>query len=513
MTPQSNIGAMDAPQRSSLMNEISAIHMPQFLSDTDKKHFIDGKWVPSLSGESLQTFNPATGQVLARLARGRAEDIDVAVKSARRAFEGPWSRFSPAQRHAVMVRIAQLVDANYEELAQLESLDMGSPLARIRLGKTRVMQTIMYFASQAQSWTGETIPNSLPGTVTTLHIKAPVGVVGGIIPWNGPMSSQWWVLGPALATGCTVVFKPAEDACLTVLRMAELLIEAGVPEGVMNVVTGYGAEAGAALAAHPDVNRIAFTGSTVTGREIIKASAVNMKRLQLELGGKSPDIVFADANLDKAVPGAAMGVFNNTGQICFAGTRLFVQRSIQDEFVARLVEFTKKIKVGNPLDPATELGPIVSQKQLERVLGYLDIGRQEASLAVGGGRIGGDLAGGYFVEPTVFSNVNNQMRIAREEIFGPVISVIPFDTADEALALANDTEYGLGSGVWSSNVHTINKMMHGIKAGTVWVNCYGMLDPAVGFGGFKNSGYGQKGSRDHVEGFLYTKSVYLNCDS
>ena len=496
------------------MNEISAAPKPQFLANPNKQHYIDGKWVPSLSDESVQTFNPATGQVLANLARGRAEDIDAAVKSARRAFEGPWSRFTPHQRHALLVKIAQVVDDNFEELALLDSLDMGSPLTRVRARRGGLNQTIMYFASQAQSWAGETIPNSLPGNVTTLHIKAPVGVVGGIIPWNGPMVSQWWVLGPALATGCTVVIKPAEDACLAVLRMAELLTEAGVPDGVFNVVTGYGYEAGAALAQHPDVNRIAFTGSTVTGREIIKASAVNMKRLQLELGGKSPDIVFADANLDKAVPGAAMGVYNNTGQICFAGTRLFVQRSIQEEFVERLVAFTKTVKVGDPLNPATEIGPIVSQKQLDRVMGYLDLGPKEgAQVAVGGGRLGGDLSNGYYVEPTVFTNVSNQMRIAQEEIFGPVISVIPFDTADEVLGMANDIEYGLGSAVWSSNVHTINKMMHGIKAGTVWVNCYGLIDPAVGFAGFKNSGYGQKGSRDHVEGFLYTKSVYLNCDS
>jgi aldehyde dehydrogenase (NAD+) len=306
-----------------------------FLANPDKKHFIDGKWQPSLTGESIQTFNPATGRVLATLGRGRKEDVDAAVASARRAFEGPWSRFTPHQRYALMLRVCDVLEKNYEELATLESLDMGAPLARTRAMKNGLIQTVMYFASQAMNWTGSTIPNSLPGNLTTLTLKAPVGVVGGIIPWNAPLISMWWIMGGVLATGCTGVIKTAEDASLTTLRTAELLSEAGVPPGVINVVTGLGAEAGAALAAHMDVDRVAFTGSTATGREIIKASAGNIKRVQLELGGKSPDIVFADANLDKAVPGAAMGVYNNSGQICSAGTRIFVQRSIQEEFVAR----------------------------------------------------------------------------------------------------------------------------------------------------------------------------------
>jgi aldehyde dehydrogenase (NAD+) len=492
------------------VNEISAARKPQFLANPSKQHFIDGKWTPSLSGETLETFNPANGQVLATLARGRQEDIDVAVASARRAFKGPWSRFTPYQRQKLLQRISEVVEANYEELAQLESLDMGSPLSRVRGRKAGLIQTIDFFATQTGRGIGSTIPNSLGADVTTMTIKAPVGVVGGIIPWNGPLVSMWWIMGGALATGCTTVIKPAEDASLTTLRTAELLIEAGVPEGVINIVTGYGPEAGAALASHRDVNRVAFTGSTVTGREIIKASAVNMKRVQLELGGKSPDIVFADADLDKAVPGAAMAVYNNSGQICVAGTRLLVQRSIQEEFVARLVEFTKTVKIGDPLDPSMQLGPLVSKKQLDRVMGYLDIGSQEAKLAVGGGRMGGALAEGYFVEPTVFTNVNNEMRIAREEIFGPVISVIPFDTAEEALEIANDTDYGLAGAVWTTSLSTTNQMIHGIQAGTIWVNCYSQIDPAVGFGGYKHSGYGWKGGFDHIEGFLYQKAVTIN---
>ena len=501
------------PEESNSMNDMSVAAQSPFLSDPDKVHLIGGKWRPSASGERIETRNPATGKVLATLARGRQEDVDLAVATARQAFEGPWSRFSPTQRHALLIKVNDIVEKNWDELARLETLDMGAPLSRTVKMKDRMRQTILFFASQTMNCHGETIPNSLEGNFTTMTLKAPVGVVGGIIPWNGPLVSQWWVLGGALATGCTVVMKPAEDASLTTLRMAELLLEAGVPEGVVNVVTGLGAEAGAALAAHPDVNRVAFTGSTVTGREIIRASAVNMKRLSLELGGKSPDIIFADANLDKAVPGAAMGVFSNSGQICYAGTRVFVQRSIQEEFVERFSAFGKGLMVGDPLDPKVHLGPLVSQRQLDRVLGYVASGNKEgAKLVSGGSRLGGDLASGYFVEPTVFSDVNNTMTIAREEIFGPVVSVIPFNDADEALRLANDTDYGLGGAVWTTNVSTMNRMMHGIKAGQVWVNCYGVVDLAVGFGGYKHSGYGWKGGSQHVDGFLYQKAVTINGD-
>lgn len=483
----------------------------QFLANPNKQLFIDGQWCAAQAGERIDTFNPATGRVLATLARARQADVDGAVAAARRAFEGPWSRFTPAQRQQVLVRFAELVDKHYEELALLESQDIGAPLARLRSTKENYIRNILYYSSQARSISGDTIPNSLPGSVTTLLLKAPVGVVGGILPWNGPMSSQMYVIGPVLATGCTAVIKPAEEGSLSILRTAELLVEAGLPPGVVNVVTGLGGEAGAALASHPDVNRVAFTGSTVTGREIIKASAVNMKRIQLELGGKSPDIVFADADLEKAVPGAAMGIYNNSGQICFAGSRIFVQRAIHEEFVEKLAAFTRTIKVGDPLAADTKLGPLVSQRQLDRVLGYVDQGPKEgARLVSGGQRLGGELADGYFVEPTIFGDVSNTMTIAREEIFGPVACVIPFDTIEEALALGNATEYGLGSGVWSTNVNTVMRMVHGIQAGTVWVNCYGLLDPAVGFGGYKHSGYGWKGGPSQIDGYLYQKAAYIN---
>ena len=486
--------------------------LPAFLANPNKQLLIDGKWCNALAGESIETFNPATGRVLATLARGRQADVDVAVAAARRAFNGPWSKFTPAERQQVLVRFAELFEKNFDEITMLESLDMGAPLmTRLRPSKNAVVQTILYYSAQARAISGETIPNSLPGTVTTMILKAPVGVIGAIIPWNGPMFSQMGVIGPAIATGCTAVLKPAEDASLSIMRTAELLLEAGLPPGVVNVVTGLGSEAGAALAAHPDVNRITFTGSTNTGREIIKASAGNMKRLQLELGGKSPDVVFADADLDKAVPGVAMGVFTNSGQVCFAGTRVFVQRSIQEQFVERLGAFTKTLKTGDPLAADTRLGPLINQRQLDRVLGYVGKGGDEgATLVAGGKRLGGELSNGYFIEPTVFGNVNNSMTIAREEIFGPVASVIPFDTVEEALELANATEYGLGSGVWTSDVNTTMRMMHDIQAGTVWVNCYGMLDQAVGFGGYKQSGYGWKGGPSQIEGFLYQKAVYIN---
>ena len=495
------------------MNAISTeTHASPFLAERNKKHFVDGRWMGSASGECIDTFNPATGGLLATRARAGHGEVDQAVAAARRAFEGPWRGFTPAQRQRLIMRFAELFDQHFEELTLLESLDMGAPLhTRLRPGKTAMVQTILYYAAQARNIQGETPHNSLPGQVTTMIVKAPVGVVGAIIPWNGPLFAQMHVLGPVLATGCTAVIKPAEDASLTILRTAELLMEAGLPPGVVNVVTGFGAEAGAALAAHPDVNRIAFTGSTATGREIIKASAGNMKRLQLELGGKSPDIVFADADLDKAIPGVAMGVYANSGQICFAGTRVFVQRGIQAEFLERMSAFSKTLKVGDPLASDTVLGPLISQRQLDRVLGYVEHGKEEgAALVAGGKRLLGELANGYYLEPTVFGNVANHMAVAQEEIFGPVASVIPFDTPDEVLALANATPYGLASGVWSSNVNTVMKMVHGIQAGTVWVNCYGLVDPAVGFGGYKESGYGWKGGAAQIDGYLFQKAAYIN---
>ena len=485
---------------------------PSFLHGS-KRLWIGGQWIASASGEEFDAINPADGSLLARLARGSAADVDRAVAAARTAFEGPWSRWTPNERQKLLLRINDLMLQHAEELATIETMDMGAPIARSRGTVNWITGLIRFFASCTGAATITTNSNSLPGKIMTLTHKAPLGVVGGIIPWNGPLGGQWWTLGPALATGCTVVLKPAEDASLSVLRFADILAEAGVPDGVVNIVTGYGSDAGSALAAHRGVDKISFTGSTETGRKIVQASAGNLKRLQLELGGKSPDIVFADADLDRAVPGAAMAVFTNSGQICFSGTRLFVQRSIQDEFVERLKKFSATLKVGNGLHDGIDLGPLISQRQLDRVMGYLDIGPKEgATLATGGTRLGGALSSGYFVEPTVFANVNNTMTIAREEIFGPVISVIPFDTVDDVLKLANDTDYGLAGGVWTRSLATAHQVSQAIRSGTVWVNCYGAVDPSVGFGGVKMSGYGWKGGQEHVDSFLYRKAVYMNID-
>jgi aldehyde dehydrogenase (NAD+) len=474
-------------------------------------HVINGHAVDSVSGKVFETLNPATGKVLAHLAEGDAADVDKAVKAARAAFEGPWSKWKPYERHALLMRVHDLVNQRFEEMALLETLDNGSPITRARNIKNHVLQTIAYFASQTVNVGGDTLPNNLPGSVMTMTIKAPIGVVGGILAWNSPILGQWFAVGGALATGCTLVLKPGELASLSVLYLVSLLKEAGVPDGVVNVVTGFGPTAGAAVAAHPDIDRIVFTGSVGTGRRIVEASVSNMKRVQVELGGKSPDIVFSDADLDLAVPGAAMAVFNNSGQICTAGTRLFVQRSIHQEFVERLVAFSKTLRVGNGLDPNVQVGPLISQKQLDRVMGYVHGAVPEgANLATGGERLGGDLASGFFVQPTVFSNVKPEMAIAREEIFGPVISVLPFDDHEDALRLANATTYGLSGAVWTRNMNTALKMVHGIKAGTVWVNCYNFVDIAVGMNGYKMSGYGVKGGPRHVDAYLYEKCVYIN---
>ncbi|WP_370961534.1 aldehyde dehydrogenase [Amycolatopsis sp. cg9] len=478
-----------------------------FLSREVHHHVIDGKRVPAASGRTLSTVNPSTGEVLAQLAAGDASDVDQAVHAARRAFSGPWRAWTPYERQALLTRVAQTLDERFEELIQIEATDMGAPVSRLRTTKPALMKMLSFFAAQAATISGETLMNGIPGSVATMTLKAPVGVIGGIIPWNGPLNSQFWIIGAVLASGCTTVLKPSEDASLSVLRVAEILLEVGVPDGVVNVVTGLGKEAGHALAAHPDVDRIAFTGSTQTGRSVIEASTVNIKKLQLELGGKSADIVCADADLDKAVPGAAMGVFANSGQICFAGTRVLVQRPVVDEFTARLLEFVKTLRVGHSLDTAATLGPVISQPQLDKVLSYVDVGRTEgADLLCGGRRLEGS---GYFVEPSVFAGVTNEMRIAREEIFGPVLSILPFDDVDEAIAIANDSEYGLGGAVWSQNLSTALRVVHGVHTGTMWVNCYGYIDPLVGFGGTKMSGYGSKGSAAHMDTYLYTKSVYI----
>jgi aldehyde dehydrogenase (NAD+) len=482
-----------------------------FLDGKTKRLLIDGKWVEAASGKTFASINPATGEVLATVAEGDAEDIDRAVAAARRAFDGPWSKIKPFERQLMLLRLADLVERHFEELSMLDTLDMGAPISRTFGTRQRVLGMLRYYAGMATALHGETIENSLPGEIFSYTLKEPVGVVGAIIPWNGPLGASVWKIGPALATGCTVILKPAEEAPLTPLRLGELILEAGVPPGVVNIVPGFGETAGAALATHAGVDKIAFTGSHLTGQKIIAASAGNLKRVSLELGGKSPDIVFADADLENAVPGAGMAVFANSGQICSAGTRLFVERRIYDEFVGRVADFGNGLQVGNGIDPKTQIGPLVSEQQLERVSGYLSIGKQEGARAVSGGdRLTGEAYDrGYFVPPTVFADVRDDMRIAQDEIFGPVLSAIPFDDINEVIVRANATSFGLGSGVWTRDVSKAHRLAKAIRAGSVWVNCYQAMDPAVPFGGYKMSGYGRESGLQHLEEYLNVKAVWI----
>ena len=477
-----------------------------------KRLLIGGRLVDAVAGRTFDSLNPATGELLARVSEGDATDIDLAVAAARRAFDdGRWSEMKPFDRQTILSRFADLVEARHDEIARLDTLDMGMPLARTLGNRRRAVGMARFYAGLTTTLRGDTIENSLPGDYFTYSLKEPVGVVGAIIPWNNPHIAFIWKVVAALAAGCTVVLKPAEEASLSALLLGELLLEAGLPDGVVNVVPGVGEIAGAALVEHPDVDKIAFTGSTSTGQAILRTSAGNLKRVTLELGGKSPNIVFADADLDQAVPGAAFAAFANSGQVCSAGTRLFVERRIYDDFLARVAEFAKSLSVGNGLHDGVQLGPVVSKAQLERVVNYFAIGRDEgARVLVGGNRLSeGELAKGYFVAPTIFTDVRDDMRVAKEEIFGPVVSAIAFDDIDDVLRRANATPFGLGSGVWTQDVAKAHRCAKAIRAGSVWINCYNLIDPAVPFGGYKMSGYGREGGVHHLDEFLETKAVWI----
>ncbi|TVQ31331.1 MAG: aldehyde dehydrogenase family protein [Phycisphaeraceae bacterium] len=482
----------------------------KFISKS-KKLLINGKWVDASSGKTFGVYDPSTGKEIVQVAEGDKADIDLAVKAARKAFDsGPWPSMTPSERGKLIWRLGDLLEKHLEEFAALESIDNGKPLAIARVADVPLaVDLFRYMAGWATKIEGTTIPITVPyAPGARFHAytrREPVGVVGQIIPWNFPLLMAAWKLGPALATGCTIVLKPAEQTPLSALRLGELIMEAGFPEGVVNIVPGYGETAGAALAAHDDVDKAAFTGSTEVGRKIVHAAAGNLKKVTLELGGKSPNVVFADADLSAAIPGAASAIFFNHGQCCCAGSRLYIEKKVFDQVVEGVSAEAKKIKVGPGHEEGTQMGPLVSEEQLNRVVSYLEAGFEAGARAMTGGcRIGEK---GYFVEPTVLIDTTHDMKVVKEEIFGPVVTAMPFDDLDDLAAQANDTVYGLGAGVWTRDISKAHLMAEKIRAGTIWVNCYNIFDAAMPFGGFKQSGWGREMGKQALDLYTETKAV------
>jgi phenylacetaldehyde dehydrogenase len=510
-SPTSGDGNGHAPRKRPAL-EISS-RVTEWLSKP-KLNLIGSKWVPAAAGKTFDVFNPADATVIARVPDSEKEDIDRAVKVARRAFEsGPWRRLTTSERGTLIWRIGDLILEHADELSEIESLDNGKPRAVARVADIPLAADLFhYMAGWATKIEGDTIPISVPyaagARFHAFTLREPVGVVGQIIPWNFPLLMAAWKLGPALTAGNCVVLKPAEQTPLSALRLGELIVEAGIPEGVVNITTGFGETAGAALAAHPDVDKVAFTGSTEVGKIIVRAAAGNLKKVSLELGGKSPNIVFKDAgDLNSAIAGAANAIFFNHGQCCCAGSRLMVERDIFDDVVTGVAEHAKKIKLGPGLSPDTEMGPLVSEEQLKRVTNYMHQGKQDGACYVTGGTRAGNR--GYFVQPTVVRDVKPNMSIVQEEIFGPVLVAEPFTKPEELIPRANQTEYGLAAGVWTRDIAKAHRIAAELKAGTVWVNCYNIFDAALPFGGYKQSGWGREMGHEVLEQYTQTKAVVV----
>jgi acyl-CoA reductase-like NAD-dependent aldehyde dehydrogenase len=473
---------------------------------------IDGKWQDAESGKTFTTPNPSTGQPLAEVAEGDKADIDKAVAAARRAFEGKWSKISARDRGRLIYKLSQLIEENSAALAALETQDNGKPIKEsLYVDLPQVVENFEYFAGWPTKIEGETIP--VPGQMFNYTAREPMGVCGQIIPWNFPLLMAAWKLAPALAAGNTIVLKPAEQTPVTAMELGKLIQEAGFPDGVVNIVPGYGETAGAALAAHAGIDKVAFTGSTEVGKLIAKSAADNLTKVSLELGGKAPNIVFADADIEQAVSGAMMSIFFNQGQVCCAGSRLFVEEGVKDQFLERFQEKSKNIAVGDPMDKATQMGPQVSLEQLDRIKSYVGIGQREGASVLCGGvspQLSGDFQNGYFFQPTILTDVKNQMRVAQEEIFGPVVSVMTFKDEEDLIKQANATVYGLSAGIWTNNLTRAHRFAKEIKAGVIWINTYNMFNAASPFGGYKQSGYGREMGKHALEMYTQVKSVWVD---